>query len=121
MRLPRFRLRTLMIAVAVVAFQFALLTRFPGPFVTILPFGPLLGIVWASRRRREHRYTSLRGGVWGGVVQAVPLLLLIPGYGVYERVSGISRVGNEWFRIAFELWFVPLTSLLAGVAIGLAA
>jgi hypothetical protein len=87
----------------------------------ILPYGPLVGIACALYRLRGQRFAYLRGGLWGGVIQAVPLTLFIVGTLVDERASGISRVGNKWTTIAFDLWSLPLSSLVVGVAIGLFA
>ena len=121
MRQPYCSLRTLMIAVAVVGVGLSLLVSVPGPIVLILPYGPLVGIAWAFCRLRGRRYAYLRGSLRGGVVQAVPITLFMVGYLVSERASGIDRVGNEWSTIAFDLWSLPLASLVIGMAIGLFA
>jgi hypothetical protein len=121
MRLPYCSLRTLMIAVAVVGVELSFLVSVSGPIVIILPYGPLVGIAWAFCRLRGRRYAYLRGGLWGGIIQAVLLTLFMAGLLVYERASGINRVGNEWSTIAFILWSLPLASLVIGMAIGVVA
>lgn len=121
MSLPRVRLRTLMLAVAVAGVEFFLLTSVSGPFVIQLPVGPLAGIAWTSFRLPVRPCAYLWGSVWGSLIQAVALTLVLPGSSVYEQVLGIHRIGNEWASIACQLWIVPLTSVVAGVAIGLLA
>jgi hypothetical protein len=121
MRLPYWSLTTLMIAVAVVGVDLALLVSVPGPIVIILPYGPLVGIVWAFYRLRGRRYAYLRGGLRGGVFQGVLITLFTVGFLVSERASGIDRAGNEWSTIALDLWSLPLASLVIGMAIGLFA
>jgi hypothetical protein len=110
-----------MIAVAVVGVDLSLLVSIPGPIVIILPYGPLVGVAWAYCRFRGRRCAYLRGGLWGGVVQAVPITLVMVGFLVFERAQGIDRVGNEWSTIAFDLWSLPLASVVIGIAIGLFA
>ena len=92
-----------MTAVAVVGVEFALLVSVSGPIHLILPYGPLVGIAWAFCRLRGRRYAYLRAALWGAGVQAVPITLLMAGFLVFERASGIDRVGNEWSSIAFTL------------------
>lgn len=119
MRFPRFRIRTLMIAVAAAGIECAIVVSFPPSFLILLPIGPLAAIVFSIDRPRVGRWPYFRHGVWGGVIQAVPLTLLLIGPSVHERALGISRIGNEWSFIAFQSGFVPLTSVGAGAIVGL--
>ena len=102
MRRPHCNLRALMTAVAVVGVEFALLVSVSGPIHLDPPYGPLVGIAWAFCRLRGRRYAYLRAALWGAGVQAVPITLFMAGFLVFERASGIDRVGNEWSSIAFD-------------------
>jgi hypothetical protein len=103
MRPPRYHLRTLIIAVAVVGVELAFLVSFSGPIVMILPCGPLVGIACALFRLREQRYAYFRGGLWGGLVQAVPL--------TPDPIANTSRSSTNTPKVT-RSWVVTLPPII---------
>src|SRR5262245_2648202 len=116
MRRPRilFTVRTMMVAVAVVAIEcFAVVALPEDPIVAILLFGPLVGAL--SVRFQPHELSGyVRGGIKGGVVQGAVLGTLLVGYVVFLWATKPYRDDMSWVSLLFNLQALLILSIIAG-------
>jgi hypothetical protein len=110
MQLPRFRIRTLMIAVAVVGFEFWLLRE---SILGGLVLGPLIGATLAGfhSRYRVDDFDRPLGLVFGSVMGGVGGAVMVT----------IGVIGSPSITVPAEipLWFLFCAALLANVVVGL--
>jgi hypothetical protein len=128
MRPPRFRLRTLMIAVAVVAIdcwliECWLIETSRQAFIALLVVGALVGACCTGPRPRHTAYLYAVGGFIGGVSQALVMSLSLGGCFLFVNLTA-SAPHSDYSRPGFGE-FAGLTGIilmmgsLAGLGIGM--
>jgi hypothetical protein len=80
----RFRIRTLMLAVAGVALVCTAIVELPGReylLILLVPaIGPLIGADWAGRRNEPDSLDPISGGLVGGTVQAILMAMALSAF-----------------------------------------
>lgn len=112
MRLPRFRLQTLTIVVAVAAIESWILATYS--ILGLLLLGPLIGAALGRLLSRDLLVGYLGGGVTGGVVAAVMCVIFMEIV-VDLRFLRSLGLGPDWEDYVF--WLVM--SSFAGFCVGL--
>lgn len=107
MVVPRFRTRTLMIAVAGIAVAIVVVTRYP--FVAFLVAGPVTFGTLAGLLRRDDAMYCFWGGLAGGVFQGTITLLIAMSI-VSASVLGPGAAVLEGLYVAVQV--------VAGLLIG---
>lgn len=118
--LPRYRVRTLMIAVAVFAVVFWAFDAIPAFLATcLLSTGPAIGACWAARRSEGELTPVVKGGLAGGAIQAALLTTsFLLGYlAFWEKPSSDEAV--DW--AAIHVVIILVVSFVQGLLIGAVA
>ena len=117
MRLPRFRLRTLMIAVAVAGIVSWAVVSLPGigyvcALLTVLLIVPVLGACWGGYRSANPFDGSTVGGIVGALIQSAVI-------GAYFGPRALGLSAGAWATAGMMLFLMLATSAFLGSIAGL--
>lgn len=88
MRLPQFRVQTLMVIVAVVGTVFWAFVKVPfAAVIVVVLTGPLLGVCHAAIRCPGRPLCYLNGAIQGGLIQGTCVALLVAVLLLFDLVS----------------------------------